>query len=1436
MEGCYGKLFGSESIVITMLKFKTNVRTSPPFGRDSTSSFVLEKEGHKIVGFHGKSSHELHQFGVNVALIILGFNKLRGYNMDNPHLSDCLEVTLHRVSATSPEFEELFSKNRFSTWLEKLKVSLLAGTKVLADADQKAYDVQEVKRWLTEFQDASFQAENILEDMSEKVSRHNLMRSNKNLDNDLPTLVIKMKGVVALLKHLVGQIKVLGLRDCGGSVEAQWKPKSHMSPLIHDRDFRREADKLAFANLLLSGDIVSCGTPNVISVNGMPGIGKTTLLEVVYNDESMTRHFDLKVWIYVGQDFDIFRVTKDVLHKITSAGKTLAGKRVGRRSLRQVITEDLSSLQVQLMETLAGKRFLLVLDDFWCESSSEWKLFLTAFTGGSEGSKIVLTTQSDIVPSIAQAAQTYQLRLMTDTECWELICSSVFGYKSVSSTDQELERVGKRIAEQCKGLPLAATTIASHLRSKPDLKEWNDVSNNFLYYATGVLEVLRRSYDSLPCHLKRCFAFCSIFPKGYVFDRKNLVLLWMAVDLLYQPGSNQTWEDIGNNYLDDLVARSFLQSLDYKKRFTMHDLMNDLAKTAAGEFCFRLEDDSLVQIPERVRHLSFCGKQWDSSVASTFTHGAGYLRTFLPLVVLPPRFGSSELAEKALDPLPNFSEQALSCLRILSLSHYRITNLPESFYGLKQLRYLDLSNTDMKEIPEFVYTLRNLQTLLLSNCRQLRRLTKFIILLINLRCLVLLRTPLVDMPRGISNLINLQRLSNFVIGEVIGAACLEELGNLSHLRGTLHISELQNVVSLTEASGAGLRKKPLLKKLVLTWNMETSGSNTIACNQRELLKMLQPHSNMEKVSINSYGGATFPDWLGDTSFISMTSVSLTSCSLCLLLPSLGQLPNLRYLSIEKFKILKKVGLEFFYGENDNVSSLEPFPYLQNLSFYDMPRWEEWRCPELEGRIFPRLKKLTIRSCPSLKKLPNGLPEFTQVTISDSALRSEDDSGKISEPSSSKKEELHGENEELHRPEPESSSQNYVDIAVASKPYQKHLSYDVATLSSDAGSTSGKMMPQEDQDDTDFESFKVTKVLELKKLSASLKRLHIEGCPELELLPESLLQDCPNLQELLLVDCHSLEAFPGGYPSTTLKTLYIRDCMKLEFIESLQTMLIFPQLEDLFIGSSCRTLCSFPLALFSNLKSLSIRHCEQFSSFTVTLARGDVRLALEALEITDCPKLKFFPEEGLRTLKLTSILISNCRNLKMLPAKLSTLTSLLSINMNECPEVEGIPCGAFPKSLQTLCISRCQKLRPKVTWGLSYLGNFRDLEIEGGNDDTESFPDKKLLPRSLYSLRISEFKNLRTLNYEGLEGLPTLGILEISGCDKLASLPDEGLPSSLSLLRINGCPILKEKIYRKDMEWFKIKHIELVEIDGEELLRGRYLTTSLLFDTEIVKFT
>ncbi|XP_024014827.1 jacalin-related lectin 32 [Eutrema salsugineum] len=66
VEGTYDKIYGSDAMVINMLRFKTNKQTSAPFGIEAGTPFELKEEGYKIVGFHGKVSELLHQFGVHV--------------------------------------------------------------------------------------------------------------------------------------------------------------------------------------------------------------------------------------------------------------------------------------------------------------------------------------------------------------------------------------------------------------------------------------------------------------------------------------------------------------------------------------------------------------------------------------------------------------------------------------------------------------------------------------------------------------------------------------------------------------------------------------------------------------------------------------------------------------------------------------------------------------------------------------------------------------------------------------------------------------------------------------------------------------------------------------------------------------------------------------------------------------------------------------------------------------------------------------------------------------------------------------------------------------------------------------------------------------------------------------------------------------------------
>jgi hypothetical protein len=129
---------------------------------------------------------------------------------------------------------------------------------------------------------------------------------------------------------------------------------------------------------------------------------------------------------------------------------------------------------------------------------------------------------------------------------------------------------------------------------------------------------------------------------------------------------------------------------------------------------------------------------------------------------------------------------------------------------------------------------------------------------------------------------------------------------------------------------------------------------------------------------------------------------------------------------------------------------------------------------------------------------------------------------------------------------------------------------------------------------------------------------------------------------------------------------------------------------------------------------------------------------------------------------------------------------------------------------------CEKLiASRMGWGLQNLPTLKHLSIGGENEDLESFPEARLLPTSLTYLFIQDFPKLKSLDKNGLQQLIALEELHIFGCPKLKFMPEQGLPASLSILRIRKCHLLKKEWQsKKGKEWRKIAHIEHIRIEHE----------------------
>lgn len=118
----------------------------------------------------------------------------------------------------------------------------------------------------------------------------------------------------------------------------------------------------------------------------------------------------------------------------------------------------METVQNGLKNLFRKKRFLIVLDDVWCESCDDWNQLLIPFFEGDKRSRIIVTTRNEGVASITGMVAPYCLQEMSHDACWSLFLHHAFGVRGMDM-DPRLKEIGEEIVKRCKGLPLAVKTL-----------------------------------------------------------------------------------------------------------------------------------------------------------------------------------------------------------------------------------------------------------------------------------------------------------------------------------------------------------------------------------------------------------------------------------------------------------------------------------------------------------------------------------------------------------------------------------------------------------------------------------------------------------------------------------------------------------------------------------------------------------------------------------------------------------------------------------------------------------------------------------------------------------------------------------------------------------------------------------------------------------------
>jgi predicted AAA+ superfamily ATPase len=159
----------------------------------------------------------------------------------------------------------------------------------------------------------------------------------------------------------------------------------------------RETEKEDIIKLITTEDIKL----EVICVYGMGGLGKTTLVRDVYQDENLSGKFEKRACTTIIRPFNAI----DLLQNLAS----------------QFGYKDVPEMKSKL----PGKKYLIVLDDL--SSNAEWDTIIPHLPATDMSSRIIVTTRvKDIAMYCSKKHETtYKLKILEDSNALELFIKKV---------------------------------------------------------------------------------------------------------------------------------------------------------------------------------------------------------------------------------------------------------------------------------------------------------------------------------------------------------------------------------------------------------------------------------------------------------------------------------------------------------------------------------------------------------------------------------------------------------------------------------------------------------------------------------------------------------------------------------------------------------------------------------------------------------------------------------------------------------------------------------------------------------------------------------------------------------------------------------------------------------------------------------------------------
>ncbi|CAL4983804.1 unnamed protein product [Urochloa decumbens] len=474
----------------------------------------------------------------------------------------------------------------------------------------------------------------------------------------------------------------------------------------------------------------------VISLWGMGGLGKTTLISGVYQSPKLSDKFEKCAFVTIMRPFNLAELLRSLavrLHDQSSKEDLLDIRFGNNKSLASMGIEELTKCLSNILE---NKSCLIVLDDM--SSTREWDLIKPVFHSMEKTSRIIVTTREENIANhcSGENGTVHNLQVLEPEEALYLFSKKVFGEITylAEQRNPELVKEARQILKRCAGLPLAIVVIGGFLANRPKTpEEWRRLNENIsaeldMNPELGMIKaVLEKSYDGLPYYLKSCFLYLSIFPEDYIISRRRLVCRWAAEGYSIERRGKS---DIAtadsyfvalNNRSMTLPSQQSVHSMKSMDSCKLHDLMREIAISKATEenLVFRLEEGCSLNTHGTIRHLAISSNwkgdqsEFENIIDLSRLRSVSVFGQFMPFYISDKMRllrvldleGTYGLGYHDLDNIGK-----LLHLKYLSLRGcYCTLRLPRSLGNLRQLQTLDIRETQITTLPKTIVNLQKLQ-------------------------------------------------------------------------------------------------------------------------------------------------------------------------------------------------------------------------------------------------------------------------------------------------------------------------------------------------------------------------------------------------------------------------------------------------------------------------------------------------------------------------------------------------------------------------------------------------------------------------------------------------------------------------------------------------------------------------------------------------------